>query len=323
MKRILRKGVLAGIAAFAAVLWISSPVFADEDYTPEEIQEYSENCLICHDQMANSLKTSPHALTGANNRKGAVDVGCISCHDGWKNHMDDPSVDNIVSGPDTTAIFQAEICSGCHQTPHQVSMTTNSAHAIAGLQCSSCHQIHNNTHLNLVNADREDFCGTCHPATIAEFKLRSAHPLESHNIKCVDCHDIKNIKSSFGTRGIDWTCQSCHPEKSGPFLYEHPVVYNHLVEGEGCTECHRTHGSANDNLLTQPGNGTCMQCHGMPAGHATAHSGFVAQTDCVVCHSEIHGSYDNSLFLDPNLPSKFVANCYASGCHSNAVMGGN
>jgi len=322
MKRSLRKGVLAGIAAFAAVCWIFSPVLAERDYSREDILEYSQNCLMCHDDMANSLKLTTHALTDETNRESAIDIGCISCHDGWAVHMDDPTAANIIAGPDTTAFLQAEICAGCHQTPHQVAMTTNDPHALAGLDCSACHKIHDNTHLSLVNAERETFCGTCHPAAMAEFKLRSAHPFESHNINCIDCHESTRMESSIRATGINWSCQNCHSELSGPFLYEHPVVYNHLVEGEGCTECHRPHGSANERLLTQPGNGVCMQCHGIPAGHATAHSGFVAGTDCVVCHSEIHGSYDNPLFLDPNLGSKFAANCFASGCHNQASLGG-
>ncbi|GEM_PF-382237 len=323
MKRSFGRGVLAGLLAVSVALWIISPVLAEKEYSREEILEFSENCLACHDDLANSLKDSPHSLTGADAHKGATDIGCISCHDGWAAHMDDPSADNISSGPDTTATYQAMVCSRCHQTPHQTAMSTNDPHAVAGMQCSSCHQIHNNTHLNLVNTERENFCGSCHPAVVAEFNLRSAHPLVTYNIQCVDCHDSNRLESSFRAAGVDWTCQNCHSEYAGPFPYEHPVVFNHLVEGEGCTECHQPHGSANERLLKQPGNGTCMQCHGIPPGHATAHSGFVAETDCVVCHSEIHGSYNNRLFLDPNLGSKFAANCFSSGCHSTNIIGGN
>lgn len=322
MKRRIRKRVLAGIAAFAVILWLFSPVMSRAEYSRGEILEQNETCLTCHDDMAESLARTAHQLTGENSPDKMTDVGCITCHDGWEAHIDDPMVDNITAGPETTAVYQAEICSRCHQTPHQVSMTTNDPHALAGLACTSCHKLHDNEHLNLVNAERETFCGSCHPGTLAEFNLRSAHPFESHNIKCVDCHNTQGMESSFNAVGINWTCQNCHGDKSGPFLYEHPVVYNHMVEGEGCTECHRPHGSANENLLKQPDNGTCYQCHGIPSGHATAHSGFVAETDCVVCHSEIHGSYSNLYFLDPNLPSKFAANCYNSGCHNISGLGG-
>ena len=115
--------------------------------------------------------------------------------------------------------------------------------------------------------------------------------------------------------GLNWKCQGCHSDVAGPYLYEHPVTYQHLVEGVGCTECHSPHGSPNDRLLTQPGNGVCLQCHGTPPGHRTRHSGLGTKLACVDCHSDIHGSYDNNKFLDPMLGTKLFPNCYQSGCH--------
>ena len=60
----------------------------------------------------------------------------------------------------------------------------------------------------------------------------------------------------------------------------------------------------------------CLQCHSVPSGHLTTHDGLGVKYDCVECHSEIHGSYDSRLLLDPDLNSKFFPDCYQSGCHS-------
>ena len=96
-------------------------------------------------------------------------------------------------------------------------------------------------------------------------------------------------------------CYACHAEKRGPFLWEHAPVR------ESCLNCHRPHGSHNDKLLTQDGNGLCLQCHyevtfnpddnwgldGMP------HSGLrLSESRCYDCHREIHGSNVSPTYLD-------------------------
>jgi DmsE family decaheme c-type cytochrome len=243
-------------------------------------------------------------------------VGCTGCHTGWEDHVDDPAADNIVAGPGLGSLEQAQQCNRCHQTPHQAAMATTDPHGRNGYNCSSCHTIHGNHNRMLVKDERENYCIECHNVVEAQFKARSAHPLESGNIRCTDCHLFDNIADQLHAQGLDWTCQECHPLIAGPHIYEHPVTYEYLVEGSGCTECHNPHGSANDRLLKQAGDGTCRQCHMVPPGHRIAHAGLGSRHACIDCHSEIHGSNSNELFLDPDLGMKNVINCYASGCHS-------
>jgi DmsE family decaheme c-type cytochrome len=149
-----------------------------------------------------------------------------------------------------------------------------------------------------------------------EFKRRSAHPLESGNIRCTDCHDIAGIDDPLLAAGLNFDCQECHAEKSGPFIYEHPVVNNHTVDGRGCVACHEPHGSPNDRLLNQPGNLVCLQCHAVPVGHRLQHSALGAKLACIECHNQVHGSFDGSKFLDPDLGLKLFPDCFQSGCHS-------
>jgi len=287
-----------------------------------EMIDQTEMCLMCHEDMEESLRGTAHQVTGEDDLKSALIVGCTGCHDGWDKHIDDPGPNNVVIGPELELLKQAEICSRCHLTSHQAAMLSDDPHGRNNIGCMDCHNVHSNPDSDIAKNNQENYCLTCHPSVALQFKSRSAHPLESGNILCIDCHNLDNIKGYDFAIGLDWICQDCHSEYAGPFIYEHPVGYTHLVDGEGCTECHHAHGSANDFLLKQPKSGLCLQCHMMPPGHRIAHSGLGARHSCVSCHTEIHGSYNNRLFLDPELGMKLVVDCYASGCHSLSEWGG-
>jgi len=81
-------------------------------------------------------------------------------------------------------------------------------------------------------------------------------------------------------------------------VFEHEVV-----AVEGCTTCHSPHGSVNRHLLAYQRVGDlCLQCHpGQPFFHvAVDESGrrTTAINDCTRCHTEIHGSNNDALFLN-------------------------
>jgi len=273
-------------------------------------------CLDCHADMSVSLRNTPHELRQESEETGSVNVACFDCHDGWQEHIEDPARDNIDKTSNLLPLAQGEVCGRCHVTPHQAAMVSTDPHLKADLSCSSCHTVHGNRNEYLVREDLDNFCVSCHSSAAMEFQRRSAHPLESGNIRCVDCHDLSSITTAEFKIGFDWGCQSCHEENAGPFLYEHPVTYSHLVEGGSCLECHEPHGSSNDRLLRQTSRVLCLQCHNVPPGHSTRHSGLGSRYECVQCHTEIHGSFSNGLLLDPELGDKMFPDCYQSGCHS-------
>ncbi len=306
-----------GIAALllAALIFIASTSFG-MNIDNQQMLENSAICLDCHDDQEETLRHSVHRMTTEDDMNSPVAVGCTGCHRGWEEHLEDPAEGTIMVGPELGQTEQASICAGCHLTNHQASMLTSDPHGMEGLKCSDCHTIHSNPSQMLVKDDRENYCSKCHVVVAAEFKRRSVHPLESGNVRCSDCHELGKIKDHELGAGLDWTCQECHTDIAGPYTYEHPVTYNYLVEGQGCSECHHPHGSPNDKLLKQPESGTCLQCHMTPPGHRIAHAGLGARHACADCHSQVHGSYDNKFFLDPDLGMKHAVNCYASGCHS-------
>jgi DmsE family decaheme c-type cytochrome len=100
-------------------------------------------------------------------------------------------------------------------------------------------------------------------------------------------------------------CYTCHQDKEGPFMFEHPPVQ------EDCSLCHTPHGSVADNLLTASEPTLCLQCHDFHfhTGYRASESDVVDvggierenpfgiegfqiaySTNCTQCHARIHGS---------------------------------
>jgi DmsE family decaheme c-type cytochrome len=80
---------------------------------------------------------------------------------------------------------------------------------------------------------------------------------------------------------------SCHTERRGPFLWEHPPVM------ENCLNCHEAHGSNNPQLLKVRMPRVCDTCH-VTSRHPTTPTLLNSVRDfnrgCTNCHAAIHGS---------------------------------
>ena len=86
-------------------------------------------------------------------------------------------------------------------------------------------------------------------------------------------------------------CLKCHTDKAGPFIFEHEASAI-----EGCSSCHEVHGSPNRRLLKFQSVGElCFSCHAAaPSWHRGLKS---ADANCASCHSAVHGSNLDPLFL--------------------------
>jgi predicted CXXCH cytochrome family protein len=85
-------------------------------------------------------------------------------------------------------------------------------------------------------------------------------------------------------------CQTCHADKTGPFVIEHDAV-----RVEGCMACHDAHGSPNRHMLSFQSVGElCYSCHALVPSF---HSRFTPETVCTNCHTSIHGSFLDRSFL--------------------------
>ncbi|MEE9441373.1 MAG: cytochrome c3 family protein [candidate division Zixibacteria bacterium] len=279
-------------------------------------QVTSETCLDCHDGYDKTLVESPHALK-LKVRAGSTTIGCTSCHGDGDAHVDDPTIDNILCLASSGVHKMGVICTECHNPHLNENASGMISFAELDLSCVSCHAIHSSDN-DAINQSDVLICEKCHKQTANEFIQRSNHPLGFGGATCTGCHDfIGKASPDFG-HGTGVNCVSCHPEQSGPFIAEHEATSTFSTEGSGCISCHSPHGSPNDRLLTQPGNGLCRQCHSEGVGHsATAHDGAYASLECIDCHSQVHGSFDfrNRFLLDQDLGLKLTGNPEACYCH--------
>jgi len=93
---------------------------------------------------------------------------------------------------------------------------------------------------------------------------------------------------------VNESCVSCHGEKRGPHLWEHPPVT------ESCSTCHDPHGSNNDRMLVAKQPFLCQRCHVTSRHPPTVYEGTLLNTSqnankiygrsCVICHQQVHGS---------------------------------
>lgn len=271
----------------------------------------SETCLNCHEGYDAGLATTAHALLPPPHR---ITLQCASCHTGGEQHIEDPQPTNIGNPAALPVGEVATLCRDCHVPHAEMNTTGFDPHLAQGFSCLSCHSVHQGQE-GLLLDDKTEFCGRCHVAVKAAFAGRSRHPVADGVVDCLSCHSFAGTGEPQFGHGASANCYSCHPEQSGPFIHAHPATISFAVEGGGCIECHQPHGSPNDRLLNQPGSTLCLQCHGVPPGHRTTHSGLGTKWACLDCHSEIHGSNDNNKFLDPDLGAILFPDCYQSGCH--------
>ena len=250
-------------------------------------------CYQCHTETYElEAIAHPHQINGPNG------FNCSTCHDAHGNVL---------------TISRTQLCLQCHQD----SPTTawhSSIHEQSGVACTDCHNPHpdasvqetvNIRHSSIRRPPRlpmsvyEPYtCYKCHPAVQAEFQLPSHHPVLEGKMVCSTCHDPHGrSEGSLTEPTLNLVCYRCHADKQGPYVYQHPPVE------ENCAICHTPHGAVANNLLRQPPTFLCLRCH---AGHRAApseHFGIgtsdidgnpalrpVYYTNCINCHTQIHGS---------------------------------
>ncbi|HVS64371.1 MAG TPA: cytochrome c3 family protein [Thermoanaerobaculia bacterium] len=219
---------------------------------------------------------------------------CSGCHGPVEQHVaTDGEAPVYTFGADGWR-SDTERCLGCHQKTNPRFMRSD--HAKAGLGCTDCHSIHSEMGpetmvMASLRGRPSATCAECHGVVMAEFSFPQGHRLEEGTIECTSCHNPHEPSSRVLLGGFQQQkCAECHVDKSGPFIFEHPVS-----RVDGCTACHSAHGSPNRHLLDfQRVAESCYSCHVEVPGF---HSRFTLDTQCTNCHSQIHGSNLHPAFL--------------------------
>jgi DmsE family decaheme c-type cytochrome len=276
---------------FCVCLCVVSVALADTDVTR------SEDCAMCHEDVAEAFQHNPHAVAASSRGKPA----CVTCHGDGLEHMDEGGDPALVEVPQGRS--GAEFCLQCHDTVHSM-FSTRSVHNEVGVHCDSCHVMHAGPEAPkpLLKNESNAQCADCHSGAANSFRRPFGHRLDRGGLQCVTCHnphgDRGNDNLVVTSRG-DGPCLDCHSEKRGPFVFPHVSD----ITGD-CMSCHEPHGSSNPMALVRSRvDQLCLECHS-PAGGSlgsqppATHDVMTPRfRNCTVCHVAVHGSNTSPALL--------------------------
>lgn len=301
-----KKIALANSLFCACILFIVMSAQAEE---LTELAAYAdvEVCADCHDDLAESIKKTPHG-NKAHPYSPAAAKACQSCHGPGAAHVEEQEGDGEhmggiwVFGKDSERSLEAQnaVCLDCHNKATHA-FWKGSAHDRRDIACTDCHSIHGGNSMNLTQPSETELCLQCHKQVRNDIMKSSHHPIREGKMKCSDCHNVHGTISDnlISATSTNEKCYECHAEKRGPFLWEHAPVR------ENCSTCHKAHGSSHDKLMVTKATFLCQTCHSnarhpgtlyaLPQDRAgtSVYSGLnnrVAYRGCVNCHSAVHGS---------------------------------
>jgi len=243
----------------------------------------TEACVVCHEDPAKSLQHTIHAGNAQ---------GCESCHGPGQAHIDaSGDKTKIVSFKALSPLEASATCMGCHNKGDQKHWM-GSMHDSKNISCVSCHSAHPKDPVvpkALLSKPQMVLCTGCHLQKKAQL-LRPGHmPVREGKMQCTSCHNphgTPNDKMLLQT-SVNQNCYTCHAEKRGPFLWEHPPVR------ENCLNCHDAHGTVHEKMLKVKAPLLCQQCHqteSHPGPAYSAMSRYAFNQACLHCHPTIHGS---------------------------------
>lgn len=302
---------LTAVGCATLVMMVASARALHAQQAPAIASGYagSAECMDCHKKDITHFAETVHSKVFQRPRTELEKLGCESCHGPGKEHAESGGEERgglITFGKKHPARVDVQnaTCLQCHDKTARVAWS-GSAHDARNVACTNCHQLMQNKSAssNLKLATVRETCGTCHTKQ-RNAALKPSHmPLGENKLECTNCHNphgSPNPKLLLAT-STNETCYSCHAEKRGPFLFEHPPA------AENCANCHDPHGTSHEKMLKVSRPRLCQQCH-QPTGHPqtartvqtspttgapivpTADIQFLKNRECSNCHFNIHGS---------------------------------
>jgi len=315
---ILRKIRLSGSVCVVAVvlaLVISTRTSSPELGSPrprlaQAGSEYagSEVCMACHADQGTHFQNTVMGKAFAHPKNDQEKLGCEACHGPGRAHAEggggkDTIPVRFTKDSKNTVEEKNGACLSCHERGNRV-FWQGSPHETRKVACVDCHTGHEpqslkfsaearyNAPLTDVHATRQpqpELCLRCHQMRRAQLQRSSHMPYREGKVTCTSCHNphgSPNPKQLIQATTTE-NCLTCHQERRGPFLWEHPPVM------ENCANCHEPHGTNNPQLLKVRMPRVCDSCH-VTSRHPTTPTLLNSVRDfnrgCTNCHSKIHGS---------------------------------
>jgi hypothetical protein len=313
---------------------------ADPDFINQHIQEFGQNCVVCHDGR-DRFSNFDHQSTGFPLEGRHEVVHCSDCH--HINLIDATQGEGEVAqmglNPTITPLPNSSIlddpfkntptdCAGCHdELPKHAgffSQNCEECHSTQGWLSAKLdgkpfsHTVSTGFSLGHHIHDYDNrliFCRDCHTSDIHNFDVQT----------CINCHNNGEAQSAFLQGHIDKyssTCLECHDGADRMNHFDHANFFS--LDGKHaeleCAQCHM-----DKKFASTPAE--CVQCHAEPSIHAgffglqcqychtaqawtpaklQVHSfpldhGNSGETACEVCHTQTYAEYT----------------CY--GCHDHQV----
>lgn len=281
----------------------AAPSGADGDYVG------SETCITCHQDQEHRFKNTIMGKVMLGNPRTPLEArGCEACHGPGKAHVEAGGGKDSIPirfGKDSknSVAEQNATCLDCHSRGNHL-FWKGSPHESRGMACVNCHQVKQEVHVSVssdarynapltenrgVKKAQPELCLQCHQMRRAQLQRSSHMPYREGKVTCTSCHNphgSPNPKQLIQSTTNE-NCLSCHTERRGPFVWEHPPVM------ENCANCHEPHGTSNPQLLKTRMPRVCDSCH-VATRHPTQAQPLGSiknfSRGCTNCHSAIHGS---------------------------------
>jgi DmsE family decaheme c-type cytochrome len=276
--------------------------------TPSGDYAGSDTCKTCHEDESRRFNNTAMGKAMAHPRTPDEAHGCESCHGPGKVHVEagggkDTIPVRFTEDSKNTVAEKNAACLQCHSRSNQL-FWRGSPHESRAMACVDCHQAHQELHVSLSDEARfnapltvnrslkqtqPELCLRCHQMRRAQLQRSSHMPYREGKVTCSSCHNPHGSPNPSQLRQstVNENCLTCHTERRGPFLWEHPPVM------ENCANCHEPHGSSNPQLLKLRMPRVCDSCH-VSSRHPTTPTLLNSVRDfnrgCTNCHAAIHGS---------------------------------
>jgi predicted CXXCH cytochrome family protein len=249
----------------------------------DRLQAYLDR-LVMPEALADEPSAAKASQTQEAEAPTAEYVGmetCAACHAKQYEEFKQSTHARITIPGDTTG--HAQGCEMCHG-PGSLHAEAGGGRGVGGI----------------INPRKDpSTCFACHLDKKMEFRLPYHHPVMEGKMSCADCHNAhgEDIRpwSATSLKDINEACFKCHKEQRGPFVWEHEALR------EGCTSCHKVHGSIHEKMLAIRDYNLCLRCHtqaNFPTIGKRSHATYLPRGTCFSagCHTAVHGSnFDDHL----------------------------